>query len=752
MTTANFDLKLKENWYFHLGEVKRFGGVDHDAFYNACKAGGALGDIGVFLNENKWEKVRGRHDWLTALPCDKTKSPSGGYKAREKGWYYCKFELGVQPIQSARLVFDGVLGHSTVYVNGTVAVRNFSGYNRFFCEIGDYLIPGEENMIAIFVDASVWEGWWYEGAGLYRNVYIEFRENFCFEKDGAFFRPMLLDGVWSIEADININGIKENENTSVIVCVADKAGKKVGEMCIVPQSMLHFSIPIENPELWTPEKPYLYNIKCTLLRGEEAVDKTGALVGFRDIVWTKDNGMYLNGKEYRIKGICCHQDHAGVGAAVPGALAEFRVKKLKTMGVNAYRCAHHAVTEEFLDICDRLGILVMAENRNFSVTEEEIKQLESMVKVSRNHPSVFIYSLFNEEPWQAEERGYRMAKKMYDCVKRLDSTRAITAAMNGGVLTQINASDILDVTGINYFLKDYDACHQRMPERAIIGTENSPVYATRGVYSTDLEKQIYASYGEDYPDYFAETLEETMLHINSKKYVAGCFVWSGFDYRGEPQPLAWPSTISHWGMMDYCGFEKDIAYRLSAWYKEEPFVHILPHWNWNSGEEIRVCVFTNADTAEVFLNGCSLGEKEIVSRYAEWKVVFEKGELSVRAKKGQTFVFDKVKTAGTAEKIILEDVAEPNNADNLHIINATVVDADNVPVPGFCEEVEFDLCDGNILGIGNGNPNSHHIDTDSKIEFFNSKAQVIVESGKSKLRARCGSMCSEIELEWRKGR
>ena len=139
MTTANFDLKLKENWYFHLGEVKRFGGVDHDAFYNACKAGGALGDIGVFLNENKWEKVRGRHDWLTALPCDKTKSPSGGYKAREKGWYYCKFELGVQPIQSARLVFDGVLGHSTVYVNGTVAVRNFSGYNRFFCEIGDYL-------------------------------------------------------------------------------------------------------------------------------------------------------------------------------------------------------------------------------------------------------------------------------------------------------------------------------------------------------------------------------------------------------------------------------------------------------------------------------------------------------------------------------------------------------------------------------------------------------------------------------------
>ena len=746
MKVANFDLKLKENWYFHLGEVKRFGGVDHDTYYNACKAGGALGDIDIFLSENKWEKVRIPHDWLTSLPCDKTKSPSGGYKARENGWYYCKFKLGKQPIQSARLVFDGILGHSVVYVNGTVAMRNFSGYNRFFCEIGDYLVPDEENIIALFVDASVWEGWWYEGAGLYRNVYIEFRETLCFEKDGAFFRPLLTDGAWSVEGDININGVENDKELSVSVCLADADGREIESTLIDAQSLTHFNILVENPKLWTPENPYLYNIKCTLLRGKEAVDKTGASVGFRDIVWTKDDGMYLNGNRYQIKGICCHQDHAGVGAAVPEELAEFRVKKLKSMGVNAYRCAHHAVTEEFLNICDIYGIFVMAENRNFSVAEEEIKQLEAMVKVSRNHPSVFIYSLFNEEPWQAEKRGFRMAKKMYDCVKGLDSTRAVTAAMNGGVLTEKNASDILDVAGINYFLKDYDACHQRMPEKAVIGTENCPTYATRGVYTTDLKTQVYASYGEDYPDYFAETLEETMLHIHSKKYAAGCFVWSGFDYRGEPQPLAWPSTISHWGMMDYCGFEKDIFYLLSAWYKDEPFVHILPHWNWKDGETVRVCVFSNADTAEIFLNGKSLGEKEIISHRAEWKVVFEKGELSVIAKKGDTLVYDKVKTAGVAEKIILEDAATPNNADNLHIINATVVDAENIPVPGFCEEVEFDISDGNILGIGNGNPNSHHIDADSKIEFYNSKAQIIVESGKSKLKARCGDMCSEIEL------
>lgn len=746
MMTANFDFELKENWYFHLGDAERFESVDHDTYYNACKAGGVLGNIDYFVNQNKWEKVRVPHDWLTSLPCDKTKSPSGGYKAREKGWYYCKFTLENIPIQSARLVFDGVLGHSTVYVNGTVAMRNFSGYNRFFCEIGDYLIPGKENMIALFVDASVWEGWWYEGAGLYRRAYIEFREDLCFEKDGAFFRSEQLGDEWYVKGDVKLIGVDGCEDISVECCVKDENDRIINRVCTDAQPLTQFSVHIESPCLWTPEKPYLYSVECTLLRGADIVDKIYLSVGFRTIEWTKDNGMYLNGKRYCVKGICCHQDHAGVGAAVPKALAEYRIKKLKAMGVNAYRCAHHAVCDEFLDLCDKYGLLVMAENRNFSVGEEEIKQLESMVKISRNHSSVFLYSLFNEEPLQAEERGFRITKKMYDCVKRLDDTRAVTAAMNGGVLTEKNASDILDVAGINYFLKDYDACHQRMPDKAVIGTENCPTFATRGVYTTDLKSQIYASYGEDYPDYFAETLEETMLHINSKKYAAGCFVWSGFDYRGEPQPLAWPSTISHWGMMDYCGFEKDIFYLLSAWYKDEPFVHILPHWNWKNGEVVRVCIFSNADTAEVFLNGRSLGEKEIIFRRAEWKVVFEKGELSVIAKKGDTLVYDKVKTAGVASKIILEDVAEQGNTDNLHIINATVVDENDIPVPGFCEEVEFSTENGCILGVGNGNPNSHHIDADSKIEFYNSKAQIIVESVKSKLKARCGDMCSEIEL------
>ena len=747
MAVANFDLKLNKNWKFHLGDVKRFGKNDHEACYNASKAGGALGETDVFLNENKWEDIMVPHDWLTSQKCDKTQSPSGGYKKRGKGWYFCTFSLDSREIQSARLVFDGVLGYTTVYVNGIVAMRNFSGYNRFFCEIGDYLMPEKENMIALEIDASVWEGWWYEGAGLYRSVYLEFRKDLQFKRDGAFFRSVLdCEGKWRIDADIEIDSIL-NCDTEVEVTLFDASGNELVNILKRAEKTTHFSKQIENPFLWTPETPYLYKIKAELKQSSAVVDKIETAIGFRNIVWTENDGMYLNGKRYQIKGICCHHDHAGVGAAVPAALSEFRIKKIKTSGANAYRCAHHAVTEEFLGICDRLGIFVMAENRNFSVSSETLNQLEAMVRISRNHPSVFIYSLFNEEPLQAEKRGNRIAKKMYDTVKRLDSTRAVTAAMNGGVLTEENASDILDVVGINYFLKDYDECRKRMPRKAVLGTENCPVFATRGVYTTDLSKQIYGSYGEDYPAYFAESFEKTMLHIKNKRYAAGCFVWCAFDYRGEPQPLAWPSVISHWGIMDYCGFEKDIFYMLSAWYNEETFVHLMPHWNWQDGEKIRVCAFTNADTAELFINGCSIGEKEVVLRRVEWEIDFKKGELSICAKKGDTVVYDKVRTAGKAEKIVLEDMAAHGNSDNLHIINATVIDSNNTHVPGFCEKVEFNISNGYILGVGNGDPNSHHIDSDFRIKFFNGKAQAIVMSDQSKLKAICKDMCSEIELE-----
>lgn len=738
MKTANYNLHLDKGWKFHLGQVKRFRKLQHEDTYNASKAGGGVGNMEVFLNENCWQNVEVPHDWLTALPLDPSEAPANGYKPRGVGWYYNSFELPDVPVENARLVFDGVLGQCTVYVNGIQAARNFSGYNRFSCEIASYLLPGKENMIVLYVDGTIWEGWWYEGAGLYRPVYIEFRETEHFDAADCFIRSVECEGGWEIAADLNVLGLDaadENER-KVSIRVEDPKGVKIAEKEIPAAECQTVRIPVENPVLWTPETPELYTFLVELKKGEACLDTLCIPVGIRSITWCQDTGMYLNGKSYQVKGICCHQDHAGVGAAVSEELIEYRISLLKKLGVNAYRCAHHAPSESLLDICDRLGMLVMVENRHFGVSQDIISQLESMVRMSRNHPSVFIYSLFNEEPWQGERRGYLMARQMREHLLALDNTRAVTAAMNGGILEGSNASDSLDVIGVNYHIADYENAHLRTPGKTMIGTENCPTLATRGVYANDREMQVYNSYGDDWAG-FSESIDVTMENVLTKPYNAGCFAWSGFDYYGEPAPYAWPSVMSHWGVMDNCGFAKDIAYHLAAWYKTELFVHLMPHWNWTEGEEVRVCVFTNADTAELFVNGRSAGEVQVNRRRAEWKVPFEKGTICVKARKGNTEISDEVHTAGKPSRLVLEDVTPKRNNNSVRIINISVTDAEGTLVPDCDKEVHFGMSEAKILGVGNGNPNGHQQNTASVIALFHGRAQVIVTAHGGTIKAQC---------------
>ena len=600
MESANYNLELKDGWRFHLGDVERLKNIPISRAHRCCQAGGAVIELDMFKDEAAWKEVVIPHDWLTEQPLDQNADAAGGFKYRGTGWYYLTFQLPDTPIEKARLVFDGVLGNSPVYVNGVTAGRNFSGYNRFSCNIEDYLLPGKENVIALYVDARRFEGWWYEGAGLYRRVYIEFRENARFEPEKCFIRGEQAEDGWNAVAELELSGIDEKVNMTINACLQDAQKKEIACIEIPARNHTNINLKIPEADLWTPESPHLYTFCCELKKEGAVVDCVCASVGLRTVEWKADKGMYLNGKRYRVKGICCHQDHAGVGAAMTKEIMEYRMSKLKQLGINAYRVAHHAPTDELLDICDRLGMLVMVENRHFAVSEDVFKQLDALVCLSRNHPSVFLYSLFNEEPWQKEERGRRMAEKMRSRILSLDHTRAITGAQNGGTLEKANASDALDVIGVNYFLADYDATHRRAPQKVMIGTENCPTYATRGVYKSDKDKQIFANYGDEWGD-FSESLEETMETVASKPYVAGCFAWCGFDHRGEPTPYGWPSVVSHWGFHDDCGFAKDTAYLLAAWYRDELCVHLLPHWNWKTGEVVRVCVYTNADTAELFL-------------------------------------------------------------------------------------------------------------------------------------------------------
>ncbi len=737
MEWANYNLELKTGWKFHLGQMKSAQNMEIWQYHATSKTGGALQHLDFYGEEKGWDEVTLPHDWMTGLSITKEGDPGNGYKERSVGWYYLKFSLSKAPIQDAELIFDGVLGQSTVYVNGVVAVRNFSGYNRFSCQVGDYLLPGEENEIAVFVDARRWEGWWYEGAGIYRPVTLCFRQATHFEPSKCFVRG---EENRKVVATL---GIAEPQQAEVVVSLRHPDGRVISKQRVEAKEQTEFQILTENPKLWSPEEPNLYCLECELVQEKQVVDTFTASVGFRQIEWIAERGMLLNGIHTPIKGICCHQDHAGVGAAVTKGLMEYRIDCLKKMEVNAYRCAHHAPSEELLEICDRKGMLVMAENRHFSASEEVLGQLDSLVTVCRNHPCIFLYSLFNEEPWQKEERGRRIAEKMRKRILNLDTTRAVTGAQNGGILEQSNASDVLDVIGVNYFLKEYEEAHKRTPHKVMIGTENCPTYATRGVYQSDPEKQIFSCYGEEWPDYFSESLTETMETIFETPYVAGCFVWSGFDYRGEPTPYGYPSVLSHWGFSDACGFPKDTAYLLGGWYRKELFAHLLPHWNWKEGMKVRVCAFTNGEEAELFLNGRSLGKKAVVQKQAEWEVLFEEGALSVTVTRGAESATDLVQTAGTSRKILLEDVTPDSE---IHVVNVRITDERGVLVPDCSELIACVVKNGRVLGVGNGDPNSHHRDTDTQIPLFHGRAQVIVTGEELSVCAQ-GYPCTTMKFK-----
>lgn len=733
MDTANYNLDLRGGWKFHLGEFAYVRAMDGDFYHRSSQAGGGLLHLVGFNDENAWQEVSVPHDWFTAQPIDKTEDGTGGCRKRGSAWYKKTFSLPDGLIESANLVFDGVLGQSVVYVNGVIAARNFSGYNRFSCEVADYLIAGEENEIAVYVDARKWEGWWYEGAGIYRPVTLQFRGYTHFLQRECFTRDEERNGEWFACGDLHIVG--ETDGVSVCFSLTDGKGEEIayGEQDAKRESLIR--LPVRNPEMWSPETPCLYVLTVTLVKDGRVLDTLHRTVGFRKVEWIADKGMYLNGRPYPIKGICCHQDHVGLGAAVTPEVEEYRILRLKTLGANAYRCAHHAPSESLLEICDRLGMLVMSENRHFCASDDVLKQVDDMVCLARNHPSVFIYSMFNEEPWQAQERGKRITERLRKRVRALDPTRAVTAAQNGGMLTRANASDSMDVIGINYNLKHYENCHMRTPDKVMLGTENSPTFATRGVWKTDGERQVFADKGDDYPR-FSQPLSQTMDCVKNYPFVAGCFVWSGFDHRGEPNPYEYPSVSSHWGFMDACGFDKNIAYWLRSYYCEKPFVYIsFP--NAKEGETVEYLAFTNTKRAELFINGKSKGEKSVENGRAVWNCAYETGNVRIVGKSADCEVEQEMLTAEEPVKLLLEDVTPKREKASVKIINIAVVDGNGTLISDCCEVLSITLENGEILGVGNGNPNGIFADKTDCLPLFNGRAQVIVSGNTARLTVSC---------------
>ncbi|MEI6246400.1 MAG: glycoside hydrolase family 2 TIM barrel-domain containing protein, partial [Acidobacteriota bacterium] len=491
------------------------------------------------------------------------------------------------------------------------------------------------------------------------------------------------------------------------------------------------TLTVPTAKLWSPDTPHLYRAAVQLGK-YDAVDVT---FGIRTLKWDADKGFFLNGERVELKGTCNHQDHAGVGAALPDALQDFRVKKLKEMGCNAYRTSHNPPTPELLDACDRLGMLVMDETRMMSSNDEGLSQLERLILRDRNHPSVFIWSIGNEEPEQGTNRGAKVAATMKRKARELDPTRLVTEAMNGQWGKGL--SPIVDVQGFNYRYQGIDEYHKQFPKQFTTGTEFASTVSTRGIYENDTVKGYVSSYDRNYPPW-ASTAEGWWSYFAEREYLSGGFVWTGFDYRGEPTPYGWPCISSHFGIMDMCGFPKDLFYYYKSWWgpERESVLHLFPHWNWEGkeGQDVEVWCFTNCETVELFVNGVTQGWQKVAKNsHASWNVRYQPGVLEVRGQhhaRAGTLI-DRRETTGAPAQLVLrpDRTSLVANGEDTIVVACEVQDAEGRVVPTAMNNVQFAVTGpGRIIGVGNGDPSSHEPDRATKRNAFNGLCMALVQS------------------------
>jgi beta-galactosidase len=445
----------------------------------------------------------------------------------------------------------------------------------------------------------------------------------------------------------------------------------------------------------------------------------------------------------KLMGTANHQDHAGVGVAVPDSLWDFRVRRLKEMGSNAYRAAHNALAAEFLDATDRLGLMVMDENRNFGSSPEHFRQLDWMIRRDRNHPSIIMWSVFNEEPSQGIEMGYQLVRRMSASVKELDTTRPVTAAQSNSDLNPVNASQAADVAGFNYVYRDFDEYHKINPTKPMFSSEDTSTVITRGQYSTDRKAMLLDSY-DDQVLPWGLSHRDAWKQVDERPFIFGTMVWTGFDYRGEPQPLSWPAAGSSFGIMDLCGFPKSAYWIHQAqWITDRPVLHIIPHWNWAGSEDkpIKVMVTTNAQTIALFLNGKPVAEKP-VDKYemVTFEVPYSAGTLEARASNGgKEFARFDVETTDAPAAIRLTPDRQSLAGDGYDAqpITVEVVDAKGRVVPTADVPVTFTLSGpAAIIGLNNGDPTNHEPEKGTQHSTYHGLAQIIVQSelaGKGKL-------------------
>jgi beta-galactosidase len=740
-----------------------------------------------------WRSLTLPHDWSIegAFSKDNPARADGGALPGGIGWYQKVFRIpAVQKNKQVFIEFDGIYRNSEVWINGHSLGIRPNGYISFQYDLTPYLVYDDAknlnlryNTITVKVDNSKQpNSRWYSGSGIYRNVWLTTVDKVHVDRYGTF---VTTSQVSEESATVNIvtnirSGYATNQSVSMVTMIYDASDKEVANRSFRPATLsaekpstsIKQSFQIDKPVLWSLEKPAIYKAITQLIVNGKVVDIYETGFGIRTFQFDINKGFFLNGKSVKIMGVCDHHDLGALGAAINTRALERQLEILKAMGCNGIRTSHNPPAPELLDLCDKMGFIVMDEafdmwakaktkyDYHLDWNEWHKRDLEDQILRDRNHPSVFIWSVGNEineqggDPAKGDTSGRVIARELVNIVKALDTTRPVTTANNNtGRGNNIIQSGAFDLVGYNYDHRAWTAFRERWPGKKLIVTESTSALETRGYFDNVNSDTIRrwpkrwdapfenpnGGYTVSAYDHISapwgSTHEESIRALKKNDHVSGMYIWTGFDYLGEPTPYTWPSRSSYFGIIDLAGFPKDVYYLYQSEFTDKPVLHIYPHWNWKQGDTVDiVCYYNKADEVELFLNERSLGVKNKKENdlHIKWRIPFEPGTVkAVSRKNGNMILTREIKTAGEPAGILLQPDRSTIRADekDLSFITATVVDKNGVKVPGANNPLEFHVNGAAIIeGVDSGDPVSHESFKTNKHTALNGLALVIIRS------------------------
>ena len=720
---------FNDGWLFHRGDIKQptpsvKGPIYIQSKTERMKWGPASKDYISVPNDSNynheyksdlWEEVHLPHDYVVLQETQEQNNNALGFFKYENAWYRKKFTLDPS-YRDKRIViyFEGVATHATVYLNGCLVVRNFCGYTSFEADITDIVKYEGDNWLAVYVCTENHEGWWYEGGGIYRNVYLCVTDRVSVDTYGLYLYPEKMeDGSWRTDAEITVRSDDKDPREVLVRCElfgpdGVLAGSDECEIFVpaYEKTEVTLSAIVSDPKIWDIDDPNMYTARAYIYSDGTLIDEYTDRYGYREFYMDAEKGFFLNGRHVKINGVCAHQDFGLTGKAVPDNVHRHKVRLIKEMGANGYRCSHYPHPQAVMDALDDYGFIVMSETRWFDTSPEGIEQLEMLVRRDRNHPSVFFWSISNEEMYHIREEGRRITRRMIAKVKALDNTRPITSAVS--VRPDIaTVFDDLDIVGINYNPAKFAPIREKYPNKPFLWTECCATGTTRGWYLPDNPQRAYInSYDKDTNGWF-QARETTWKFLEERDWVMGGYQWIAFEHRGE---ATWPRVCSQSGAIDLYLQKKDAFYQnQSLWLpKSKPMVHLMPHWNFSGfeGREMDVRAYSNCDEVELFFDGVSQG-RVALGRFdhAEWKLVYRAGEIkAVGYIDGTAVCEDSHKTTGApvALKLVLENGDDLcANGEDVAIYTCVCVDADGNEVPDASPFVRFSINGlGRIVGTG----------------------------------------------------